>query len=565
MLERSRRLLADPWLQRAILVAVIVWVFWDGIWAGIPRSDQILYLHDVSQLDSLWDILSRAPSWNRTHFSGGDEILYRPILYMLLGSFYYFFRYNFVAWQIAGLSLHVLVVLGLHLLLIQGRLKQTIFPLLIALLFGTAFLGSELVLWNHIVGYVLFCALEVYAIYFFLRYLQSDRTAFLIPCAVLALLAEFTYESGALVNLLFAATLLVRGLSAPTAGTTRSQNHNRVDRRLAPMFVLSALLLPIASLIDLQIRGFGLSSPTRTAEAAWQVIMSGGKDALLQIGFWMGGWLMPTSYRVYALDRAIYEMSTTGLTALRLLNLVALALLAVAVVLGLRRAWRSGVSKREPLLAVALCTVFLLGYSAVIAIGRTLPEGWDRVLHTGIYYSYIAYLTVCVAIALAAVAGQTRKAAASLDAGPDPNPSRPGTRPEDVALPSKVGRRFVFAFMGLAIVNICGVRELTRAFRYEYAAPRQEILDRVLAWQRQVGDRTQRYFDVSPTCRGNELIGWFRDPGFRQDLGLGASFAMVDALFSDRSARLMAGKIRIAPASVDVIHCEQREIRSPAQ
>src|SRR5579864_9374420 len=87
---RFRGLLANPWLQRAILVAVIVWVFWDGIFAGIPRSDQVLYLHNISQFDSLWDILSHSPAWNRTVPEGGEElILYRPVLYILLGTFYY--------------------------------------------------------------------------------------------------------------------------------------------------------------------------------------------------------------------------------------------------------------------------------------------------------------------------------------------------------------------------------------------------------------------------------------------------------------------------------------------
>jgi hypothetical protein len=290
--------------------------------------------------------------------------------------------------------------------------------------------------------------------------------------------------------------------------------------------------------------------------------MSGGKDALLQIGFWMGGWLMPTNYRLVAAGRAVYEMSTAGLTALRLLNLVALALLAVAVVLGLLRAWRSGAPKREPLFAVGLCTVFLLGYSTVIAIGRTLPKSLLYVLHANIYYSYIAYLTVCVAIALAAIAGQTRQAAASVDLGPDPNPTSPGTGPHEVARPSKVGRRFMYAFIGLAIVNICGVRELARAFRYEYAEPRQELVDRLLAWQRQVGDRTRRYFAISPTCRGNEMLWWFGDKAFRPGSDWRPPVALADALFPDRSAELNGGKTPIALTSVDEISCEQGKIEA---
>ena len=546
---RLRRLLGNVWLQRALLAAVIVWAFWDGIWAGVPRNDQVFYLHHVSRFDSLWDILSHSPSWNRTMpANGGDLILYRPILYLLLGTFYYLFRYNFVAWQIAGLCLHVLVALGLHLLLLQGRLKHTLFPLVIALLFATAYLASELVLWNHIVGYVLFCALEVYAVYFFLRYLQSDRGVFLALCGALSLVAEFTYEAGAIVNLLLAATLFARSFSL-------TQSDRKIDRRSALLFLLAALLLPTASVIDLRARGLVFSPHLHGMEASRMILLA-GEAAFRQIGFWLSAWLAPTVYRVFPASRAVSLVSGAGPTGLTLLNLVALALLVAAGVGGFRRLRHSNVSKREPEFALALCMLFLFGYSMMIAIGRTLARGFEYVL-SNIYYSYVVYLTVCVAIALAAAVGRTRAAPAAIDSLRDPHPANLGAGPVQTARLSWVGAGLLAALTVLTIANALGVRAIARQFRYEYAAPRQELVDHVLAWRAHVGDRTQRYFVVSPTCRGNEPLVWFTEEGLRRNFVWRPPVTLADALWPDWSANLNAARIHVPPDSVDEIRCDK--------
>jgi len=554
VLERARRLLGDPWAQRAILVAVIVWVYWDGIWAGVPRSDHLHYLHHVSQYDSLWDILSHSPSWNRTTPDRyPDLILYRPVLYLLLGTFYFLFRYNFVAWQIAGLSLHLLVALGLHLLLIQGSLKRTVFPLLIALLFATAFFASELVFWNHIVGYLLFCALEVFAVYFFLRFLQNNRAVNLVQCGALSLVAEFTYEAGAVVNLLLAATLLGRGLFSPATETSAAQARRSADRWSALVFLLAALLLPLASVIDLRARGFELAANGGGAIQTLKLLLLAAEDSVLQIAFWLSTWLAPTAYHCTALHRAICGVSKAALTPLRLINLVAFAWLAIGAVLAFRRLRRSSASRREPLLAVAVCVVFLLGYSMIIAIGRTVPKGLMYILQANIYYTYMAFLTVCVGIAVAAAVGRARLA--PVEPGSDSSAPAPAA---DLGLAPErdVGRRLIPALAMLVVVNAFGVRELAHAFRYDFAAPRQEVVDHVLAWRKQVGDRTQRYFSVSPSCGGNEKIWWLDETRMRKDSGWHPPATLADTLWPDRSADLNAAQIYISRKSVDEIRCD---------
>jgi len=552
--EHARRLLADPWLQRALLVAVLVYVFLDGIWAGVPRSDQILYLHHISQYDSLWDILSHSPSWNRTATDlGGDVILYRPVLYLLLGTFYYLFRYNFVAWQIASLCLHIVVVLGLHLLLLQGRLRATLYPLVIALLFGTAFLGSELVLWNNVVGYLLFSVLDVYAVYFFLRFLQTDRTAFLLACGGLGLVAEFTYEMGALVNLLFAATLLARSWSAraPKASLIR-----RTDGRFALMFVLTALLLPAASLFDLRVRGVAFAPHLQGVEA-WGLATLVGENMARQFSFWIRAWLAPTTYQVLATPRAFARISTSGLTGLTLLNLIALVWLLVAGVRALILLRRGGASMREPGFAVASSVLFLLGYSLVISIGRTRAQVADIVVHANIYYGYVAYLAVCVGIAAAAAAARLQAPAAASAGAPQPDRARAAAGVDPTARFARLGWGLVVPLAIITFANACGVRALARAYRYDFAVPRQQVIDRVLAWQRQAGEHTPRYFAVSPACQGDDALWWFTEALLRKGSGWKPPVTLADALWPERSAPLNAARIPIPFGSVDELRCDQ--------
>ena len=554
VLERGRRLLGDPWAQRAILVAVVVWVFWDGIWAGVPRSDHILYLHHISQFDGLWDILAHSPAWNRDAANPGDDVvLYRPVLYLLLGTLYYFFRYDFAAWQIAALCLHIAVVLGLHLLLMQGRLRQTLLPLAISLWFACTFFASELVFWNHIVGYVLFCALDVYAVYFFLRFLQSDRSVFLIPCCALSVVAEFTYEAGAVVNVLFAAALFARSWSASASDAPVPGSPRNASRWFALLFLLAAVVLPMASLLDLRARGVAFSPGVHGMGIGRMAVLA-GQDALLQIAFWLSTWLAPTVYHCTALARAVCGVSPTGLTLLRLLNLIALALLATGAVQGWKQLARSNISRREPLFALAASTIFLLAYSVIIAIGRTLPDRLMFVLQANVYYTYIACLTVCVGIATAMAVGRVRVAPIDLEAASTRAGAKTGS--EGSAPRPELGRRLVPALLVLALVNACGVRELARAFRYEYAAPRQQVIDRVLAWRKQVGDRVPRYFVVGPTCTGNETISWFTQGRLRKNSGWQPPVTLADALWPERSANLNAARIRIDLESVDEIRCD---------
>jgi hypothetical protein len=114
-------------VERILLTAAIVFVYWNGLFAGVARADQVAYLHQVTQYDSLRDILVTAPSWNRTH-SPGDYVLFRPVLYWILGIEYYVFGYRAFFWQLLGLAAHTAVAQLLLSVLRRTVIGNTVLP-----------------------------------------------------------------------------------------------------------------------------------------------------------------------------------------------------------------------------------------------------------------------------------------------------------------------------------------------------------------------------------------------------------------------------------------------------
>ena len=123
-------------LQLVLLIAVIVFAYWHGIFAGAPRSDQIGYLHQVGRFQLLSDILTSAPSFNRTE-SAGDFVLYRPLLYIQLGLTYFFFGFDFTKWQLLSLALHACYRSALFLLFPLKIRQHSPIPFLICIVFAT--------------------------------------------------------------------------------------------------------------------------------------------------------------------------------------------------------------------------------------------------------------------------------------------------------------------------------------------------------------------------------------------------------------------------------------------
>lgn len=532
-------LLGNLWVQRFLLVGFLTLVFWDNLWGGVPRADQVPYLHQVSQFHDLWDILVNSPSWNRTQASGGDSSLFRPLLYLQLGTFYFFFGYNFVLWQIGSLFLHTLVVCGVHLLLLAGRLRHTVYPFLLSALFGTSLLGSELVMWNHIGGYILFSVFGVYSVYCLIRYLDSKNTSLAWMSVVLAVLSEFTYELGVVLTLLMSLFFFLRNYSISKSAQPSSEGASNISWGWVCLF--GALLYPILSIFDFWVRS-GIhplvSHEANSSTQQWtSTVLLVFWYAFKQIGFWIGGWLFPAAFDIRAAGRASFVGFTIA-SKWFLLNcsFVLLILFSFFSKIG---NWRFSLrfGNRNTWLAALLPIIFLVSYSLVIAYGRALPRGLDYVFSINIYYSYIACLAVVVGIAIFAI----NRAAIPFGEG----------LVGITAISSDRGWLSLFScnlFIGLGVsalilFNSYNVALLGKSYRYDFSPSMQEVINDVEAWLATQGAVPSAYFTVSANCLGNDALSWFDQGHFRKGSGWAPPVGLVDALWPDKSFNINKEKL----------------------
>lgn len=509
--------------QRLLLIALVTFVFWNGLWGGAPRADQIAYLHQISQYSSLWDILINSPSWNRTHVT--DPILFRPVLYLQLGLFYYLFGYNFFLWQFASLVIHIIVVLGVYALFIRGSLKASIYPFLIAALFGCSFIGSELVLWNHISGYITFSALIIYSVLFLLQFRRSGRKLHGGVALLLGGLAEFTYELGLVFNVLVAVTLLYVYLKKAEGEKPRE----RICLKFSLLFLAAAILYPLLSVMDILVRdakivyGSHGYTPFDGLRAAWY--------AVKQIVFWLGGFVFSSAYDIHASDRTSFlgfHFSGREVVA----NCIAVIGIALIVVTRLGQERFSYLKDRKNNLLLALCAmVFAYGYSLIIAYGRALPRGLGYVFDSNTYYAYIACLIAVVAFSFFFLPERNKNECFSL-AGSSAGPLTKGQT-------GKLhGYILTASMMVLVVLNCYYTQKLATVYRYEYSPSRLEVIDAVERWVDSIENSESSYFRVSSNCPGNDELPWFDHGHFRKTSNWTGPVTLTDALWPQKSYRL---------------------------
>lgn len=528
-LINRHNLLRNAHVQRAIVVAVIVVVFWNGLWAGVPRADQVPYLHQISRFTDYWDILINSPSWNRTQ-SAGDYVLYRPVLYWLLGTFYYLFRYDFVLWQASALFLHILVVLGVHSILMQGHLRNTICPILISLFFGTALLSAELILWNHIVGYVLFCVLVTFSIYFLIKYFEGNKFRFAIMSVLLGLMAEFTYEFGVIINFIIGLGFLYAFIVKRYASVRKKEKMQFLQ--LALLFLGCVFIYPAASLLDLWARNIQTVVPANFADqdVLLDTLTRAFAYTLQQILFWIGGWFLPTVYKIEAGGRAVFSGFDIN-SFFSFFNVAVLAI--VALKLFRKRAslqMNSYLHARNAMLVLFGVLLCLFLYSLMIAYGRAVPRGIVYVVRQNVYYSYVAYLILVIGIGVYSWMYQYEKKSIA-------------QRQTSLNVTTK-NQSFGFGkinvslwFMALIVLNAVCTYQLILKFN-EYASPRQVLVDNVLRWIQTTGKLPHHYFTISRDCTGNDALAWFDQGHIRKGSNWSPPVTLADALWPDKSFKL---------------------------
>ena len=175
-----------------------------------PRSDQKLFYIETLNVESLPALIQKTYSYNRTRtFSPGDEILFRPLLFTVLSIEKWLFGYHFIYWQIMSIILHLLVIWALLRILLL--IYESIWAYICALFFSVIYLSHEMVVFQHLLGYLLAFTFILTALFHLMKYVQSGQTEKKHMARMLIYLtpAIFLYEYASLVTVIFMVFLII--------------------------------------------------------------------------------------------------------------------------------------------------------------------------------------------------------------------------------------------------------------------------------------------------------------------------------------------------------------------
>ncbi len=370
--------LAWQWISFAV-IASLVWLVYAPSLMHVARADQIMYLAEVGHKHSLWDLTIGSMDLNRHRLFGpGDEILFRPVVYVLLGLEKYFFGNQFMLWQTVGIALHLTVLWQLLrlLLLVYTGLPAIMFVSLFALMF----VNLEMVTWQHINGYMIFAAVSLMALRKVWEVLNgkepTSRDSLVI--FLLLLLAGLTHEMGNVVALVLG-----------TAVFFYKPQHR--------LFYRSLLLVPavylLASLLNAWSHPF-----TTTMYHQHQIaqILSNGVYAL---GAWTYVGLFPFDFQwLFAARNMIAPEEIHLIKWPHVQDPAALLAIAAVVLLVVFSCRRRSPGGHQPMIITAICFVLSVIFALIIAVGRGSQWHIWEVIRINTYYMYIFWLFICVGV-----------------------------------------------------------------------------------------------------------------------------------------------------------------------
>jgi hypothetical protein len=512
--------LRSPWTQAAVLVAgtlvVYRYAFFD-----VARADQLIYLYRTADIHGLWNLTLGAYDFNRTH-SVGDFVLFRPVLYMLLGLERWLWGYNFPAWQATSIGLHISVVLSLfyyfRYVCRQTSVQQSatrqnersFAPFICALFFAFLYAGTELVAWHHIVGYLLFCLLAVQALFAYQRFLDRRNGLNAALIVLFAGLACFTYELG---NVL--AWLLALALLATTVVERRTRQAAPIGTANQAISIAAAcllLILPIGYLAwsysnyVATVGAMTYRPPVSNPYVIWLSVES--------IAAWTFSIFVPGGLQLYPGGRIVVRGGVH--LPLMAAGIAATVFICAITLLVRRRARIDLIRNGIPTLAMALLT---LSFAAIISIGRGAERSEAYVLGNNTYYTYIFALFLLVGLFHIVVAPVVAEA----------SPAIVRTR------------RLMFALIGVTAV-IAGVRtyRLHEAMYKTFSGPIGWLVRQIETLEAQHGADADFSFSLDPACGGIYLIPWFAD----QALEKHQRYTIATALFP-REERDAGGKYTV--------------------
>ena len=481
----------------------------------VARADQLMYLYRTAGLD-FRALTVGSYDFNR---SIGDFLLFRPVLYLLLGVERWAWGYDFVAWQATSIGLHVAIVLSLFAYCRQ-RLKQlppqraSATPFVLALFFALSFAGTEMVAWQHVAGYLLFCLLAVQAALAYQRLVTEPAPrhgAALVACAGIAC---FTYELGNVLALAYTAMLLyLQGRHLPGEGNGR----RGVLLATGLLLIAAPCGYVLWSWLDYPGAATAAGGGLPTLDIARLAARFVGAMAV-SAGYWFCASLWPAALHLVPGARIQGARPFPLLSVLSAVNLLLiLAMAGAAIPFAFHRRVRQLATDWLP---AGAFVVLGASYTAIIVLGRSLERGIIETLSVNSYYAYIfALLLVLALFHLVLVPAE-----AAVDAR--------GLRRRRLLLAS---------IMAIALIGGGRIFTLHAAMHRVYSGPVEAVLERIEGLEAQHGGEPDFSFTLAADCSPLLDIPWFA--AFARETH--AHYTVATALFPG-AARSQGGKYTVA-------------------
>jgi hypothetical protein len=490
------------WLRLLALTGIFVLVFY-GYGPALhhpPREDHWPFLVDTINDDQFIPMVLETYSYNRSRKIGpGDYLLFRPVLFVFMSAEKALFGPRYVYWHLAGIIIHSAIVgVFLSLLLRLGRiypasspgmaLLREVFASVLALFFAVNFAGTEMVIWCHIQGYMIYTLCVLGGMRLLVDELEKGTLPFvkLISAFLLLLVAAFAYEVGSVIAVCVGVVL---GLSAAWRGEVR---------RGLLRFGLFASILPIFVVTERLDR---LAHPeakrdiTETSvleHVHWpQTVEHAGRYLL----FTLGQPFFPTCAEWGFEDRIVLPEPNQNSQAYQRLDPVSVVSYGVVMTgtgLALLAVWRIArdqCARRGSLFLIIAASLILL-HMAIIVLGRMNMRPVSGILAFNSYYAYAPLLALLVLLYFLWVRAEIPDLKSQIPNKFQIPSTKSETRASSVwsigALGIRICLRFGISNLGfrslllvglvvLSLVSVYKVREMTQHIRAFYRPLRTEM------------------------------------------------------------------------------------------
>jgi hypothetical protein len=350
-------------------------------------TDQIWYLAELHGQTSLaaglhfYDYAASRQYWK------GDDALFRPLSLIWLAIGNSLFAYHHVWWNVANLVIHILVSFSLYALL--TTITPSAFALAATMLFAVMKPPLELVMWNHLGGYLLACLFFAIALRSFVQIVRSGvngspylHTAILVTALTAAALCH-----EAMVAVSFIAALLVL--------YSESRRQKNVDLKRALILLVPVLIFSFLYAFHLRRveRATYVDRPDVAGMFDARNVFAVAPRSVSIVGHWAAELMFPSAiaFTGAPFTRLSKTLAFSPTSLKHLLD--AFLFLATAGLLA------SCVSRKHLLRMLPFIVLLFAGcfaYIAIICLGR----GQADVLNTTYYLYFFCFIVIAFVYAI---------------------------------------------------------------------------------------------------------------------------------------------------------------------